>query len=287
MQNPAWLDTNEYPFVPYYFEVNETYLHYIDEGKGDTILFVHGTPSWSFDFRHQIKALSQSYRCIAIDHIGFGLSGKPTTYDYSTIHHAETLCAFIQHLGLENITLVVHDFGGVIGLHYALQFPDNVQKIVVLNSWLWSAEEETSYKKLKPILKSPLLPALYKWFNFSPAYLLPQSFANKSKLSKQIRKQYTAPFAKISERKGTLAFAKSLLYDQAWFESLWQQITKLQDKPVLFIWGMKDKFVIPAYLEKFRTAFKYQQVVMLPHCGHFPQEEEAEAVTKAIDFFLK
>ena len=86
-----WLDTFEYPFNPNYFSVNGQRLHYIDEGQGDTILFVHGTPSWSFDFRNIIKGLKDSYRCVAIDHIGFGLSEKPEHYDYSTKNHSKTL----------------------------------------------------------------------------------------------------------------------------------------------------------------------------------------------------
>ena len=93
---PSWLDTAEYPFAPHYFSINGHQLQYIDEGKGDTLLFVHGTPSWSFDFRNVIKALSPNFRCIAVDHIGFGLSDKPEHYDYSTANHNKTLAAFVE-----------------------------------------------------------------------------------------------------------------------------------------------------------------------------------------------
>lgn len=86
-----WLDRSEYPFVSNYFDCNGQQLHYIDEGKGETILFVHGTPSWSFDWRNVIKKLKLYYRCMAIDHIGFGLSDKPEHYDYSTQNHSKTL----------------------------------------------------------------------------------------------------------------------------------------------------------------------------------------------------
>ena len=74
---PQWLDKSEYPFAPEYFSINGNKLHYIDEGQGETILYVHGTPSWSFDFRNIIRKLKNEYRCIAVDHIGFGLSSKP------------------------------------------------------------------------------------------------------------------------------------------------------------------------------------------------------------------
>src|SRR5690606_11815870 len=105
-----WLDTSEYPFSPNFFEINGQKMHYIDVGQGEILLFVHGTPSWSFDFRKIIKNLSSHYRCIAIDHIGFGLSDKPKNYDYTTQNHSKNLEKFIFAQNLTNITLIVHDF---------------------------------------------------------------------------------------------------------------------------------------------------------------------------------
>lgn len=281
-----WLDQKEYPFRAHYYEVQGPKMHYLDEGQGETILFVHGTPSWSFDFRYQIAALSSRYRCVAVDHIGFGLSDKPAHFDYSVQNQARILEAFIGHLGLKDITLVVHDFGGPIGFDYALKHPANIKRLLVLNSWLWSAEREPEFRKMKPILKSPLLPFLYKQLNFSPKYLLPNSFHNQTILSKAIRRQYTGPFSKPSERNGTLAFAKSLLHDQSWFEGLWQKISILADKPILFIWGMNDAFVLPKYLEKFAAPFSRKTIAKLERCGHFPQEEKKEEVLEQMRRFL-
>jgi len=286
MKNTAWLDRNEYPFDSKYTTINGQEMHYIDEGQGEVLLFVHGTPSWSFDYRHQIKSFSKQYRCIAIDHLGFGLSAKPQNYNYTTQQHAKNLNEFIQKLGLKNITLVVHDFGGPIGFDYALKNPDNIAKIVVLNSWLWSAEEEPEFKKMRKILKSPLLPFLYKWMNLSPKVLLPQSYHNKKKLSKAIHQQYLKPFAKRNERKGTLAFARSLLNDQSWFESLWGQRAVLKTKPCLFIWGMNDTFILPKYLDQFVTAFEQKTVVKIDNCGHYPQDEAKDEVNEAMLNFL-
>jgi len=110
-----WLDKSEYPFSSNYFDINGQKLHYIDEGKGETILFVHGTPSWSFDYRNIIKKLKENFRCVAVDHIGFGLSDKQEHYDYSTQNHSKTLEKFVIEKQLSNITLVVHDFGDLLG----------------------------------------------------------------------------------------------------------------------------------------------------------------------------
>ncbi len=280
-----WLDTSEYSFAHRYFQVGGNKLHYVDEGRGEVLLFVHGTPSWSFDWRHLIRHFSGSYRCIAIDHIGFGLSDKPDGYDYSTINHSETLRRFIEQMQLDNITLIVHDFGGPIGLNFAISHPDSVMRIVVLNSWLWSSEGDAEYRKLKRILKSPLLPFLYKYLNFSACFILPASFGDH-KLHKRLTGQYTGPFRNIRSRKGPLAFAQSLLTDQQWFESLWRKIEIISDKPILFVWGMKDKTVRPKYLDKFVSGFTNARVTKLPGCGHFPQEEEPEEVIEALQNFL-
>lgn len=278
---PSWLNRSEYPFHSNYFNINGQKLHYIDEGEGETILFVHGTPSWSFDFRHLIKDLRKDHRCIAIDHIGFGLSDKPEHYDYSTIAHSKTLEQFILAERLQNITLVVHDFGGPIGLNFAMQYPDRIKNIVVLNSWLWSSTNDPDFIKVSRMLKSPLLPFLYRYLNFSPKFILPKSFGDH-KLPKELLQQYTKPFASKNQRNGALAFARSLLKDQAWFEELWHKKEAISGKPALFIWGMKDPTIKPAYLDKFLTGFKNATAIKLETCGHFPQEEQPMQVIGAI-----
>ena len=286
MANHHWLDTSEYPFNSKYFDINGQKLHYIDEGKGETLLFVHGTPSWSFDYRNIIKNLKVHYRCVAIDHIGFGLSSKPEQYDYSPQNHSNTLEKFVLEQQLENITLVVHDFGGPIGLNFAIQHPEKIKNLIILNSWLWSSENDPNYIKLKKILKSPLLPFLYRYLNFSPKFILPQSFGDK-KLPKNLLKQYTKPFADRTQRNGTLAFVQSLLNDQDWFEQLWNNRKTIAEKPTLFVWGMKDNVIKPHNLEKFQNSFSNSKTMKLETSGHFPQEEQPEKVIKAISDFLK
>ena len=225
--NATWLNDVEYPFKRNKFEVDGYRMNYIDEGKGETLLFVHGTPSWSFDFRNVIKILSNRFRCIAIDHIGFGLSDKPEHYDCSTQNHSRNLESFVINKRLEKVTLVVHDFGGPIGFDFAIRHPEKVKSFVVLNSWLWSISSDPEFIKFSKVLKSPLLPVLYRHLNFSPRFLLPGSFGD-SKLPKHLLSQFTKPFQNSSQRNGTIAFAKSLLNDQDWFEQLWK------DKPVTF-----------------------------------------------------
>lgn len=284
--NTNWLNTNEYPFKHHYFKVNDTTMHYVDEGEGEVLLFVHGTPSWSFEFRNVIKFLSKKYRCIAIDHIGFGLSEKPAKYDYTVQNHTASLLKLITHLQLNQFTMLVHDFGGIIGLAAAEQIPEKIKGLVILNTWCRSIQDEPEYKKMKMILGSPLMPLLYRYLNFSAKYILPAAFGERSRLTPEIHQHFLRPFSKVSERNGTIAFAKSLLRDQDYYASVGEKLSILKDKPVLIIWGMKDEFITEKHLLWMQEQFPGSKVVRYDDAGHFVLEEKSVVAGPVIAEFM-
>ncbi|MBK7441048.1 MAG: alpha/beta fold hydrolase [Bacteroidetes bacterium] len=284
--NTNWLNTKEYPFAHNYITVDGAQLHYIDEGQGEVLLFVHGTPSWSFEFRNVIKYLSKKYRCIALDHIGFGLSDKPSGYDYSIQNHTATLLKLINHLQLNQFTMLVHDFGGIIGLAAAEQIPDKISKLIILNTWCRSIQDEPEYKKMKGILGSPLMPFLYRYFNFSAKYILPAAFGERSRLTPEVHQQYLKPFGNAGERNGTVSFAKSLLRDQDYYESIGKMLPVLKNKPVLIIWGMKDAFITEKHLLWMQEQFPTAEVVKYEDAGHFVLEEKSVVAGPVIEAFL-
>ena len=284
--NTNWLNTNEYPFKHHYFKVNDTTMHYVDEGEGEVLLFVHGTPSWSFEFRNVIKFLSKKYRCIAIDHIGFGLSEKPAKYDYTVQNHTASLLKLVTHLQLNQFTMLVHDFGGIIGLAAAEQIPEKIKGLVILNTWCRSIQDEPEYKKMKMILGSPLMPLLYRYLNFSAKYILPAAFGERSRLTPEIHQHFLRPFSKVSERNGTIAFAKSLLRDQDYYASVGEKLSILKDKPVLIIWGMKDEFITEKHLLWMQEQFPGSKVVRYDEAGHFVLEEKSVVAGPVIAEFM-
>ena len=161
---PRWLDREAFPFRSRWMEIPAGRMHYIDEGRGPPILFVHGTPTWSFEWRHLVRALREGYRCVAVDHLGFGLSDRPRSAAYTLEGHAERLRAFVERLGLAQLTLVAHDFGGPIALPLAEEVPSRIARLVVINSWMWSLTDDPEMRRRGRIIKrtrgADTLPAL-------------------------------------------------------------------------------------------------------------------------------
>ena len=260
-------------------------MHYIDEGTGAPIVFVHGTPTWSFVWRQQVKSLSRGYRCIAPDHLGFGLSEKPAAFAYTPEAHADNLEALINQLQLKDITLVVHDFGGPIGLRYALRHPENVKRLIILNTWMWSLQDEKQLVKISRFMSGGIGRFLYINGNFSARVLLPKGYNERKHLTKDIHRHYLKPLSSSSDRMGTWRFAVALQEANPYFSTLWEQREKLKHIPMLIIWGEKDSLLPLRWLAKWQITYPEARIVTLK-AGHFLQEEKGGEVADAIRSFL-
>jgi len=281
-----WLDDSLYPFESKYVRLEEGNIHYVDEGSGDIIVFVHGTPTWSFLYRNIIKGLSSDYRCIAMDHLGFGLSDKPKLFSGAPQDHAKNLSEFFRKLNLKDITLVVHDFGGPIGLAAGIDNQTRIKKIVLMNSFLWATKNDENANKIDKIVNSWLGKFLYLNMNFSPKVLLKKVFADKNNLSKKVHNHYIKPFPNRQSRIPLLNIAKALVGSSDWYHSQWQQIHKLADKKWLILWGMKDKFITTKYLDKWKDRLQDVETKEFD-CGHFVQEEKTRESILEIDSFMR
>lgn len=281
-----WLDTISYPFESKFINLTAGKMHYIDEGVGETILFVHGTPTWSFLYREHVKRLSKEFRCIAIDHLGFGLSEQNESFAGDPAWHANNLSEFLRELKLENVTLVVHDFGGPIGLGAAIANHQQIKRIILMNTWLWETASNKNAQKVDKYVNSGLGKLLYLGLNFSPKVLLKQGFADKKYLSKKLHRQYTKPFPSKKSRYALLKLAKSLVGSSDWYQSQWNNLSCLTDKPALILWGMQDNFITSEYLIKWKNKFPNARIKEFA-CGHFIQEEKSDETIEAIYQFMK
>lgn len=286
MQDLRWVDREAYPFKPHYFEIENGRMHYLDEGQGEPVLLVHGTPAWSFLYRDMIKVLSARYRCIAPDHLGFGLSDKPQQAAYRPADHARRLRALIEHLGLDRLSMVLHDFGGPIGLSYAIGQPHNIRALVLLNTWMWSLEGETVAEVASIGSRGPLGSMIFQYLNFELRVLFKMVWGNKAKLSPALHRQYLKPFPQPRDRQSLQTLARELRGSGEWYEELWQQRERIRNIPALLIWGLKDPIFKVRHLKCWQTLFSSAQTVTYPEAGHFVQEEEHSTIGQLAGQFL-
>lgn len=282
MHTPNWLDPALYPFEPQELALPAGTLRYVDTGTGDPVLMLHGTPTWSFLYRHFITGLAPGYRVIAPDYLGSGLSDKPPldAFGYTPKDHAATVATLIDTLGLENFTLVVHDFGGPIGLAYALDHPERVRRLVVLNTWMWPLTGGT-FALTAPLLGGPLGRFLYEKTDFEFKVIVPSVYADRAKLTPQIEAHYRGPFD------GTIGwtYARALGAARDWYAGLWEKRAAIADHPALLLWGTQDR-IFGDGLSRFEGLFTNATVARLASAGHFVQEEAPEAALGHLRAFL-
>jgi cis-3-alkyl-4-acyloxetan-2-one decarboxylase len=281
-----------FSFEPRFAGLGDLSVHYVDEGPRDAspLLFLHGNPTWSYLWRHQIADLSAAgQRCVAIDHMGFGRSDKPPHLAaYSLQRHVDNVIAFVDSLDLRDITLVAHDWGGPIGLGAMLERRDRLGRVVLMNTWAW---ELPSF--LPPFLREFRTEGLGEILALGGNLFvesIPGGMARRD-LDPQMMAAYRAPFPDYWSRAGTLAFQRDIpLTERDASAPLMASINKRLadlDVPMLLVWGMRDPVFQPVFLEQWRQLFPGARVVELADASHFLVEDSPDAVTAAIEEFLR
>jgi haloalkane dehalogenase len=258
-------------------------MHGVDDGQGSPVLFVHGTPSWSYEFRHLINALRGTHRCIAPDLLGFGLSERPREFAYTPEAHAEALREFVDNIGLERFALVAHDFGGPISLPLALA--GRVTRLVLLNTWMWPLEDRALQRQAN-MMSGAVGRWLYAYANISLRVLTPFAYANRSALTPRIHAQYLEPFRSPADRARVLhPLAKALLGSSQYYAELWRQRENLRQVPTLLLWGARDPAFGAAFLSRWQSVLPDAAVRVIP-AGHWPHEEQPAEAARAVQEFF-
>jgi len=277
-----------YPFESHFFKLKEHNYHYIDEGKGDPLLMIHGNPTWSFLFRNIITEFSKTQRVIAPDHLGCGLSDKPPNFPYRLETHIDNLEAFILAKKLENITLLVHDWGGPIALGFAVRYPEKIKRIIITNTAAFAMKEIPLRIKLGKC----------KWLgkklitNMNLFAKAATVMATAKPLTKQIKKGYLLPFERcVDDRMAVLRFVEDIpMHPQhPSFEVLLgieHGLCMLRDKPVAVIWGMKDWCFTSKFFERWVDFFPHAETLPLKHAGHWLFEDALQDIIPFMHHFL-
>ena len=281
---PDWVDPVRFPFASHGFTTPVGRMHYVDEGSGPPVVMLHGNPTWSFLYRHLIDALAPDYRCVAPDYIGLGLSDKPADWSYRPPEHAAHVEALITKLGLDDITLVVHDWGGPIGLSYALRHPENVRRLIVTNTWMGPLDGDPWIALFSRVMGGPLGRVLIERFNAFARLVLPMAFADRRRLDPMAFRHYLKPLAD-APRTGSWVFPRALLGETEWLRALASRRDRLADKPALIAWGMRDPAFRPHYLRQWQSLFSDATVHRLP-VGHYVAEEAGADLAPLVRDFL-
>ncbi len=280
---PQWLDERLYPFQSRFVEIEGNRIHYVDEGRGPTLLLLHGNPTWSFLYRHIITRLSRQFRCVAVDYPGFGLSLARPGYSFKPREHSTVLEQFVLALDLSEIGLMVQDWGGPVGLGFAGRHPDRIRALLICNTWAWPAQGTKHLEWFSKIVGGPIGRFLILNFNAFVNLILPSGVSRR--LSSEEMRAYRGPFPTRASRLPTAIFPREILHSREYLAEVESNLSRLSHKPTLILWGDRDTAFREAQRERFELLFPNHRTRILKGAKHFVQEEASDQICEELIAF--
>jgi haloalkane dehalogenase len=189
-------------------------------------------------------------------------------------------------MDLRNISFIANDFGGGIALYYAIRYPGNIYKIILFNTWLRSLREDSHFSGPARMMNTAVGKFLYLHWNFSVNVIMPSAYGNKKRLTKEIHRHYKMALPKGS-RVAAYTFAREIMNASEWWQHVWDQLDKISPASFLFFWGMKDKFILPSELQRWRSKLPNARVITFEDAGHFIHEEKPVEMIREIKSFIE
>jgi cis-3-alkyl-4-acyloxetan-2-one decarboxylase len=282
-----------YPFRSHWLEVEPgKRMHYLDEGprEGPVLLMVHGNPTWSFYFRELIRAFAPTHRVVAIDHLGCGLSDKPEEAEYRLAARIEHAGRLVANLGLADITLVAHDWGGAIGMGLAVERPALFRRFVVMNSAAFPS------RKIPPTIDLCRVPGLgavlIRGLNAFSRVALIRAVHHRERLTAEVRDGYLAPYASWSDRLAQLRFVQDIPMSPrhpSWPRlcAIGEGLARFVEHPMLLLWGARDFCFDLEFLAEWRHRFPNAEVEVYEDASHYVLEDAHERIAPRISRFLQ
>ncbi len=282
-----------YPFASNWLDLDGVRCHYIDEGEKDApvLVMLHGNPTWSFYYRTLIPGLSKHYRVIAPDHIGCGLSDKPQEYEYTLEQHIRNFETLLTHLDVQQLTLIMHDWGGAIGMGYATRHPELLERFVVFNT---AAFFVPAIPLRISICRIPWLgEVLVRGFNgFARAALL-FATSQRRRFTRDVRAGYLTPYNNWRNRIATHRFVLDIPMEpdhptRKTLNAIDAKLGVFKHHPMLILWGDDDFcFTTREFLPQWRKRFPQAQIEVIEHAGHYVVEDAHEQIVPRILDFLQ
>lgn len=277
-----------YPFKSHCIELQGHHYHYVDEGSGEhAIVMVHGNPTWSFMFRDLIKEFSTRFRVIAVDHLGCGMSDKTQKHSYRLEDHVDNLELLLLHLKLESITLMVHDWGGAIGMGFAIRHTRRVKRFVIMNSAAFTFKFMPWRIGLCriPQISDYLIRRLNIFVNAA------QFMTTVKPMAPLVKLGYRLPYGNYEDRIAILRFVQDIPTgpESPSFESLLEiehGLWNFRGMPIAIVWGMRDWCFNSRFLNEWRERFPAASVLELPDAGHFLIEDAGTEIKDHLNKFF-
>lgn len=275
-------------------DVGGVNLHYVDEGQGDPVVMVHGNPTWSFYYRRLIESLGRDHRVIVPDHVGCGRSEKPgdDRYDYTLTRRIDDLEALLDHLGVDaNITLVVHDWGGAIGMGYSTRHPDRIARLVILNTAAFHLPRSKAFPMALWLCRdTPLGAWLVRGLNAFCRGAVMVGCKTK-RLTGDVREGYLAPYDSWAHRIAIHRFVQDIplkpgdrAHDAITF--MQERLDLFSDTPMMIGWGLKDFVFDRHFLAEWERRFPQAEVHRFERAGHYILEDESDALIPLVRTFI-
>ncbi|MFC4100703.1 alpha/beta fold hydrolase [Paenibacillus xanthanilyticus] len=283
MDRPFAVDPAEYPFTDRWLPYRDGCMHYLDEGQGPTVLLLHGNPTWSYLYRNVIKELSGEFRLVAPDYPGFGMSKAPSRYHYTPQEQSGAVQHLIEQLNLKDLIVVVQDWGGPIGLNYAVRHPANLRGLVVMNTWAWPAR--ILPMKLFSLAMGgwPIGYWLQTRRNFFASVLVPHGIHQADKVTDRLRQAYTDPFPTPKSRIPTWVFPRQIRKARAWLSEIEAKLSNIRDLPAQILWGTKDSAGFPMkQMVKWQRHLPLHETEVLDDASHYVQEDRPDRVAASV-----
>jgi len=277
-------------------------MHYIDEGTGpETLLLLHGEPTWSYLFRQQITEWSKHYRVIAVDHMGFGKSDTPQDRTYWLQDHIDNLERFVLNLKLSNLTLVMHDFGGPVGMGFTIRHPPLVKRLISINAPLPAGQPDLAKQLISNASHSPwfqwilkandegILKQVLRQLDYNILSTLKlNGFERNEIISDSWIRAYASPFQNYDDCLGAIGWAEGFAANEHRFEAPDEYTKRLiSEKQALTIWGEKDKTLDSGiFLGLFRQIFPQGKTHVLPDVGHYSPEDAPDIISQLVVDFI-
>lgn len=275
-----------FPYKPHFQEINGFQMHYIDEGKGEPIVMFHGMPTWGYLYRNFIKELSNTNRTIAPDQMGFGKSDVPQDMPYRLKQHLDNTEKLLLGLDLRDITLIVQDWGGPIGLGFGVRHPDRIKRLVIMNTSIGVMKEGT-----KPWYQPLVERGIYESVISNVEQLVKSGIYNKRNITKSTLKAYAAPFPNNELLIGAFAWPKDIPVGDshpsaAPMREIRQKLGLLKDKKKILVWGMSDPIFPVKTISWWQKIYPGIKTFKIENASHFLQEDAPGEIISIIQDFL-